>query len=219
MVASIISSTSQSLEGELEQFVELSFPAQGKSLPADHNYGAYSTLSRLIPGLHRDSSVSLLTAPGFPNYQGEISLTKQSCFKIRVPVAKIPLIYPLAGKRVSIGKHEIQLGIPTISMLRPATTLRARIVIIKGYMEPELFLQAAQRQLDQLGILGRLSIPLDHKGLPSRKTIKIKRYTVVGFTTEVADLSTEDSLKLQVYGLGGKRRMGCGVFVSVAGSH
>ncbi|MCA6558614.1 MAG: type I-MYXAN CRISPR-associated protein Cas6/Cmx6, partial [Pseudanabaena sp. M114S2SP2A07QC] len=29
----------------------------------------------------------------------------------------------------------------------------------------------------------------------------------------VSGLSEEDSIKLQIFGLGGKRRMGCGVFV------
>jgi len=210
-------SASQLLEGELELVVELSFPVQGTSLPADHNYGLYAAIVHQIPDFHRHSSISLLTVPGFPNHEGEITLIKQSCFKIRVPLPKIPLVYPLAGKRVTIGKHEIQIGIPEISVLHTAQKLRARIVIIKGYTEPESFLQAAQRQLEQLRIMGQITIPPNHKGQPSRKTIKIKCHTLVGFTTEVADLSLEDSLKLQAYGLGGKRRMGCGVFLPVQG--
>ena len=215
MAVSSISSAFQLSEGELQLFVELRFPVYGKSLPADHGYGAYSAFSNLIPALHQEPDISLLTVPGFPDYRGEITLTKQSCFKIRVPVPKIPLVYPLAGKRVMLGKHEIQLGIPEISVLRSATLLRSRIVVIKGYTEPEDFQKAAQRQLEQIGIIGQVRIPLDYQGLPSRKTIKIKRYTIIGFTTEVTNLSPEDSLKLQVYGLGGKRRMGCGIFVPV----
>jgi len=35
----------------------------------------------------------------------------------------------------------------------------------------------------------------------------------VGYAVRVSGLSDEDSLKLQERGLGGKRRMGCGVFV------
>lgn len=216
MATSRVSSTFRLLEGESDLFVELRLPVYGKSLPADHGYGAYSTFSHLIPALHQEHDVSLLTVPGFPDYKGEITITKQSCFKIRVPVSKIPLVYPLAGKRVSIGKHEIQLGIPEISVLRPALVLRSRIVVIKGYTEPEEFQKAAQRQLEQIGIIGQVTIPLDYKRLPSRKTIKIKQHSIIGFTAEVANLSPEDSVKLQVYGLGGKRRMGCGIFVPIS---
>ena len=216
MSTTTVSSTFPLLEGELDLFVELRFPVYGKSLPADHGYASYSTFSRFIPALHQDSDVSLLTVPGFPDYKGEITITKQSCFKFRVPVSKIPLVYPLAGKRVIIGKHEIQLGIPKISVLQPALVLRSRIVVIKGYTEPEEFHKAAQRQLEQIGIVGQVTIPLDYQGLPSRKTIRIKQYTIIGFTTEVANLNPEDSLKLQASGIGGKRRMGCGIFVPMS---
>lgn len=215
MIASIGFSASQGSSDGLDPCIELSFPVHGKSLPADHNYGLYAALVHHVPELHQQNPLSILTVPGFPNRQGEINLTQYSCFKIRVPVPKIPLVYQLAGKRISIGKHEIQIGIPEASVIRPAKRLRSRIVTIKGYTEADLFLSAAQRQLAQLGISAHLSIPINWEGKPCRKTIKIKQYTVVGFTTEVSSISLEDSLKLQVYGFGGKRRMGCGIFMPV----
>lgn len=215
MVASVGFWASQGSSDGLEPCIELSFPVQGKNLPADHNYGLYAALVHQVPELRQQNPLSILTIPGFPNRQGEINLTQYSCFKIRVPVPKIPLVYQLAGKRISIGKHEIQIGIPEASVIRPAARLRSRIITIKGYTESDSFLSAAQQQLAQLGISGHLSVPFNWEGKPSRKTIKIKKYTVVGFTTEVSNISPEDSLKLQVYGLGGKRRMGCGIFVPV----
>ncbi len=90
--------------------------------------------------------------------------------------------------------------------------MRSRIVTIKGFQEPEPFLEAAKRQLEPLGISGTIAIPLNTEGELDRKAIKIKQYSVVGFGLEVSGLSDEDSIKLQTHGLGGKRRMGCGVF-------
>lgn len=211
MVASIGFSTSRGVS--IEPCIELSFPVLGKSLPADHGYALYAALVHQVPELRQQKPLSILTVPGFPDRQGKINLTQYSCFKIRVPVPKIPLVYQLAGKRISIGKHEIQIGIPQTSVIQPATQLRSRIVTIKGYTEPDLCLEAARRQLNKLGISANLSIELNSKGQPSRKTIKIKRYTIVGFSTVVTQLSPEDSIQLQTYGLGGKRRMGCGIFV------
>ncbi len=46
-----------------------------------------------------------------------------------------------------------------------------------------------------------------------RRTIRIRKAEVVGYALLVEGLSVEDSLRLQQYGLGGRRRMGCGVFV------
>lgn len=206
---------SQILPGVIasEPVVELSFPVRGRSLPADHGYGLYAALVRWRKALHRQSQVQILTIPGIPDRQGKILLTNQSHLRIRVPVSQIPLVYPLAGEKIQIGGHEIQLGIPETYVLRSAATLKARIVTLKGYTEPEPFLAAARRQLDALGIGGELTIPMQRDGQPSRKTLKIKRYKIVGFTTEVAGLSEEDSLQLQQLGLGGRRRMGAGIFV------
>lgn len=128
---------------------------------------------------------------------------------------QVRLVYPLAGKPLRIGKHTIRLEIPEIYLLEPAEKLRSRIVIIQGYQEAESFLAAAQRQLEQLGIQAKAFIIKNHDGSPKRRSIKIKRFTVVGFGLEIINLSNEDSLTLLRYGIGGKRKMGCGVFLPV----
>ncbi|RUT10191.1 type I-MYXAN CRISPR-associated protein Cas6/Cmx6 [Dulcicalothrix desertica PCC 7102] len=215
MKPSVDVSASESAEDDLAPFVELGYQVHGKYLPADHNYGLYAAFVHLVPELRQHDDVSILTIPGIGDKQGKILITEQSYLKIRVPVTKIPLVYQLAGKRFSVGVHEIQIGIPTVSVLKPASKLRARIVTIKGkdYTEKDAFLEAARRQLQNLNISGDISVPLDRQGLPSRKTIKVKRFTIVGFTTEITQLSDEDSVKLQQWGLGGKRHMGCGIFM------
>jgi CRISPR-associated endonuclease/helicase Cas3 len=213
MIASIYIDASQDLKTEREPCLELHFPVTGKCMPADHGYGLYAAFIHLIPELRQETRLSILTISGFRDRQGKIFLTEQSHFKMRVPISKIPLIYQLAGKQVSVGVHQIQIGIPEISVIRPAEIVRARIVTIKGYTEPKSFQLSAQRQLDNLGIKGEVSVSVDREGNPIRKTIKVKQYTIVGFTTEVSGLNEEDSLNLQQCGLGGKRKMGAGYFL------
>jgi CRISPR-associated endonuclease/helicase Cas3 len=203
----------QSGSSPIALFVNLSFSVQGQALPADHGYGLLAALSRLCPAVHQQDEIQILTIPGIPDRKGKITLTDRSRLLIRLPITKIPLVYAIAGKRLLIGKHPIQIGIPNVEPLQPKPKLRSRIVTIKGYTEPEPFLGAVQRRLDALEVFGQLHIPLNLDKTPKRKTIKIQRYTVVGFTTEISNLSDEDSLKLQQWGLGGKRRIGCGVFL------
>lgn len=193
-------------------YVELCFSIIGKTLPADHGYGLYSAIAHCQEELHNLAGVSIQTIQGMPDKQGIIHLSDRSKLRIRLPGDKVPLVYPLAGKQLTIGKHSIRLGIPQIFVLQPAARLRSRIVIIKGFQEAETFLVAAKRQLDDLQIQGNLIIPLNEEGEFSRKAIKIKTFSVVGFSLEVTDLSDEDSIKLQALGLGGKHRMGCGIF-------
>jgi CRISPR-associated protein Cas6 len=200
---------------ELQTHVELSFSIIGQSLPADHGYGLYSAIAHLCPQVHDQEGLSILTIWGIPDRKGKIFLTERSHLRIRLPYECLPTIYHLAGKQLSIGSHSIRLGIPQIFTLRPAERLRARIVTIKNHQEPESFLAAAKLQLEALGVVGEAIVPLDAEGKSDRKTIKIKTYSVVGFGLEVSGLSEEDSIKLQILGLGGKRRMGCGVFTAV----
>jgi CRISPR-associated protein Cas6 len=205
--------TEISKELENQVYIELSFSIIGQSLPADHGYGLYSAIAHLAPQVHEREGLSIMTIAGIPDRQGKIFLTERSHLRIRLPYDCMPMVYHLAGKQLSVGSHSIRLGIPQIFMLRPADKLRARIVTIKNHQEPESFLAAAKLQLANLGIVGAAIVPLDVEGKPDRKMIKIKTYSVVGFGLEVSGLSEEDSIKLQISGLGGKHRMGCGLFV------
>ncbi len=123
------------------------------------------------------------------------------------------MVYPLANQQLAIGKHQIRLGIPEITFLTPYKELYSRITVIKGYQDVTTFLQAAQRQLDKLGIDGRPRVAVRQDGSFKRKTIKIGRYMITGFGLEIENLSEGDSIKLQTYGLGGKQKMGCGIFL------
>lgn len=196
----------------LQTYVDLTFPVIGQELPADHGYGLYAALVHANDALHGQDWLAVQTIRGLRDGQGRVRLSPHAKLRIRLPVERIPLIYPLAGRELTIGIHTLRLGIPEIRPLAPCAALRARLVAIKGFAEPEAFLEAAARQLAALEINGRPELLTAPDGTPARKTIKIKRFTVVGFGLRVAELSDADSIKLQIHGLGGKRRMGCGVF-------
>ncbi len=196
-------------------YVDLSFSVMGKSLPIDHGYGLFAALAHWKQELHHLESMSITAITGIPTEQGMMQLTDRSRLLIRLPVDKVPVVYPLAGKSLIIGKHKIRFGIPEMDFLQPAQRLRSHLVIITGYQEPESFIAAAQRQLEQRCIQGNLRILTKADGTPKRKTIKVKQSTKVGFGLDVTRLSDEDSLTLQRQGIGGKHKMGCGVFVPV----
>jgi CRISPR-associated protein Cas6 len=215
LTATLIQTHSIKALNPLLPYVDLCFTVIGQTLPVDHGYGCYAALNHLQSKLHYLDNISIQTISGIPDKHGSLHLNNHSRLRIRLPADQVPLVYPFGGKSLTIGKHTIRLGIPEISLLQPEEKLRSRIVVITGYEQPEAFLAAAQRQLKQLGIQGTVSIPANGNGNPKRRTVKIKRYTVVGFSLEVTALSDEDSLILQIYGIGGKQKMGCGVFVPV----
>ena len=71
---------------------------------------------------------------------------------------------------------------------------------------------AARKQIEELNIQADINLIAKKDGTPKRKTIRVKQ-TLVGFGIEADKLSQSDSIILQEQGLGGKQKMGCGVFV------
>jgi CRISPR-associated protein Cas6 len=190
-------------------FVELKFPISGTTLPSDHGYGLYGAISRIIPEAHSANWLAIETIPGAAHGDGVTQLDPQARFKIRIPQDHVPLMLKLVGKRLEVDGHAIRLGAPQIYLLKPATTLYARIVTIKGFTEPEPFLDAVCRKLDEVGVKGEPVVG-------PRRVVRIGNHTVVGFALAVHDLTDEGSIILQEHGIGGRRRIGCGIFSPIS---
>jgi CRISPR-associated protein Cas6 len=203
--------------------IDLLFPVVGSRLPTDHCYMLYGAMSRLLPCLH-DGNVAFAMAPITGQYVGHGLLQldpMRSRLRLRLSAADVPRVLPLAGKGITVMRHRIRLGVPQIQTLEPAPALYARTVAIKNSTEVGTFLQTARRQLDEIGVGGSLRVP-EHIGRngsvePQRRVLRIKGVRIVGFALLVEELTPEESLRLQELGLGGRRRVGCGVFVPAGG--
>ena len=198
--------------------VDLVFPLGGKLLPLDNGYLVYSALSRICPTLHELKNISIHPIAGIPQSNKQLRLTSRSKLQIRIQIEHIPLVYEfLAGQTFNIGQDQFYIGIPEYKQLTPCSVLYSRLVIIRRCFEPQVFLEAAQRQLEDLGIKGSIDILKKKNGqLQCRQLVmrkEIGTFPIRGYGVEVKDLSEEDSLKLQQHGIGGKKKMMCGVFV------
>lgn len=187
-------------------YVDLAFVLAGTRLPVDHGYALYSAVSRIVPGVHGARDVAIHPTRGRYGGDGMLSLTRASRLIVRVPDVEIHTYLPLTGNMLEVDDCSLRVGSPEVRTLRPAATLFARLVTIKGFMEPEPFSQAAWRQLERLGVTGDL-----HVG--ERRVFRVKDKQVVGFAVLVSGLDAEESIHLQESGIGGRRHMGCGVFV------
>ncbi|MBM4042907.1 MAG: type I-MYXAN CRISPR-associated protein Cas6/Cmx6, partial [Planctomycetes bacterium] len=184
-------------------------------------------ISRIIPAVHGDDTIAV--HPIIGRYIGDrmLALTEGSRLVFRLDSDRIAEILPLAGKQLDLDGHTVRVGVPATRALRPAARLRSRLVVIKGFLEPEPFLEAVKRQLADLGIQGTPGL-LKRRGDTSlegrshatpdrspfvRRTLRIRDKQVVGYAVEVVGLDASDSIALQERGLGGRRRFGCGVFV------
>lgn len=211
---------------EKMKVIDLSFNITGQQIPSDHGYSLYSSISRVLPHLHGCGEIGIHPISGIPVGNRLISLTPKSRLVFRVDDEKIREILPIAGKTLDLDGYKITVGVSSTTLLIPYPRLYSRMVIIKGFMEPEPFLEAAARQLTELAIKGKAALVPQpeiaeanrdrESGSHSpflRRTISIHGKQVVGFALTVSELSAEESLTLQEKGVGGRRRFGCGIFI------
>jgi len=200
--------------------IDLAFSITGTA-PRDHGYALYGALSRLVERLHEDPRVGVHPIRGARAEPGRLTLTERSRLRLRLPSEDLASYLGLAGKALDLESHRIRVGVPRVEPLIPASALMSRLVTIKGAVEPNSFAAMARSQLDDLGIAGELSfVPATREpwvGQPLRRVLRIKDRQVIGYAVYVEYLTAEESLRLQEHGLGGRRRMGCGVFVPIVG--
>lgn len=189
----------------------LAYPVFGSKVEVDHGYQLYAALSQVCPEVHEAPDLGVFPLRGYYVGNGLLSIVSQTTLRIIAPPEACGYLYRLAGKRLVIGEYPIRLGIPTLRPIKPHSFLRARCVTIKGFVDEDPFLEALGRKVVEL------EISSGNFHVRRRRTFRVKQRQIVGFDVVVSNLNEYDSVRLQLRGLGGRRKMGCGLFVPVAG--
>ena len=196
------------------QVVDLAFRLQGTELLIDHGYLLFATISKRLTALHESSGWGVHPVRGISLGNGTLALSDHSRLVLRLPTGAIALAIPLAGKRLDVGGRTCQVGVPEIRPLRPAAHLFSRFVTIKGFEDaPDEFAEACKRQLEAINVR---DVQVEVK---KRRVMDVKGYTIVGYSVRLSGLGDGDSVLIQENGLGGKRKMGAGVFVPIRPKH
>ncbi len=192
-----------------DPLVDLSFNISGtQPLWSDHGYSLYGAISRVLPQAHQPNEAGILPISGQLVGDRKMQLTKFSRLTLRVASTDIASWLALAGKTLEIGGAKIQVGVPEIRGLVPATALRSRLVTTKNCQDQTRFEAELNRQLKALGVSDEVIVTI-----VKRRTVRIHDKEVVGYEIVLECLSAEESIAIQTSGLGGRRHMGCGIFV------
>mgnify|MGYP001231027144 CR=1 FL=1 len=208
-----------------KQVVELHFPFTADMLPSDHGYQLYSAICNRIKEAHAAEWLGIHSIQGRRIDKGVIKPGRFSKLRLRLPLDKVPTMYALAGSSIAVGEHHLRCGVPELHMLSASENLRARLVIIKvkgsegSSAECESFLEAAEKQVMALSSSASVKLEPDFNGTYARRVLKIKDSVLTGYGLVVTNLREEESIKLQEKGIGGRRRMGCGLFVPIQGEN
>jgi CRISPR-associated protein Cas6 len=203
--------------------VDLAFSVRGNTVPSDHGYSLYAALSRELPAIHGAKWLGIHPLSGTPVDDVTLRLRDKGQLQLRLPVERIADVLPLAGKALAVAGQRVVLGTPHVFALEPAASLDARLVIIKLTEPPHRHNELLDREsLDTGAFLQRYLEELKRQlttleiaatpELCGRGRITVSGKCLVGYSVRVSGRSAAQSLRLQEAGLGGKRRMGCGMF-------
>lgn len=213
--------------------VDVSFPIQGSEIHLDHGYALFAAVSRLVPQIHEQPTWGIHPIRGAAIERGRLTLTQHSHINIRLPDVHIAAVLPLAGQRIEIDGDSVTCGIPKIWPLRPTSSLQSKIVVVASVVDvkaPEndqrgQIASSMRRKLAHLPLEmdpDRLQLNIGRRHIvrigakrskPRGAETVFDRDIVVGFQVILEGLDATASLVVQSHGLGGRRHIGCGIFV------
>jgi CRISPR-associated protein Cas6 len=205
-------------------FLEIQFSLRGKTLPADHGYALYSAIKNIdleelkTSDNNFNQTILISSISGIPDKKGVIYLNQESRFRLRCPAEEATKWYRyLQNQVLDLRGHLIRLIKPQLTIPQASKIVKSRLVTFKledwnSNSAPTYFLQSCQKALSDLEIKGTPFIDSNEEGDLALRALKIKGRNCLGYGVVVENLNDNDSLKLQCYGLGGRKHFGCGWF-------
>lgn len=208
-------------EDETEKFfqvpdavVDVLFSIDCKRLPVDHAYSLSTALKDALPWLEQDPGVGIHrvhvagSQNGWERPDQYLMPSRRTKLTIRVPKARMDeLLEDLHGRTLDVAGCALKVGQGRIRPLSKQTTIFARYLTTLPDDSEEAFLTATAVQLRKADIRVR-------KALCGKNThLSTPGGTIHTRSLMLANLSAEESVRLQQVGLGPYRDMGCGIFI------
>lgn len=197
--------------------LDLSFEMHCPHLPVDHAYALSQAIQQILPWFTQLPLTGLHLIHGAASSHGWqrptepdslLHLSKRTKLTLRLPNSHLSqTVQALTGQTLEVSGHYLMLGHSHVKPLHTFPVLLARHVIADDRQSEQEFLQTIAEELHNLEIGCRKAL--------CGKTAYFKLPTGQLFTRSlmIADLPPEESLTLQVQGVGKGRHLGCGLFL------
>lgn len=201
-----------------DEVQDVIFELKGKVVPVDHAYALSRELSKYLPWFETDPNSGLhhifIAASGNgwerpdAEEQGTMYISRRTKLILRMPKERIAeAVQALDGVELDVDGHPLILGKAKTKPLSTLTTLFARYVIADSPDDEEVFTEHVVAQLRERDIRVR-KLLCGKSGVLKTPDGDIQARSVM-----LADLDVEESVRLQQYGLGPGRHLGCGLFI------
>jgi CRISPR-associated protein Cas6 len=192
---------------ELEEsaVVDIQFELQAHRVPKDHGLLLLRELSRLLPWLETEELAAVHPIHGADTGDGFLLLNKRAKMVLRVPRQRIDDALVLRGATLHIGDQVLTVGRARIKNLSPYTPLFAHCVTTGSDTEED-FAADIIRMLSEMHISSKFICG-------RRQILTTAEGRVSGYSLMLHGLPLEESMRVQEQGIGGHRKIGCGIFI------
>ncbi len=199
---------------EMSKMIDVAFKINCKTLPYDHAFSLSNEILKYLPWLKGNKLTGIQTLHGPESGNGwtraeneEIFLSKRTRLILRIPKSEYDKTCKLEGETLKVLGNDIKIGKASKKPFLTVRDLICRFVLTDDDLNESDFLKYVAKEFES------------HE-IHLRKAIcgKTKSFTINGdqkFTRSlmIADLSKENSIKLQDVGVGIGRIFGCGIFL------
>lgn len=185
--------------------LDVVFPLDGQTLPRDHAQALQLALCAQWPWLNTDALAGVHPIRLVTGNDDPALLSRRTRLLLRVSAQRANELMALAGLDFDVAGHRLRLGAPHLRELQPHATLYAYKVAATSADELTL-MAAVDRELAVLGIAGE-------RVCGKRQHMRVSGRAVDTFSLMLHALPPDQSLRLQQYGVGANRLLGCGIFV------
>lgn len=197
-----------------DDVVDLAFSIACRALPVDHAQALYTALAGVLPWLSDEAGAGIHTIHGADSGNGwerpedVLMLSRRTKLVLRLPKARVEAARALSGQSINVAGHAMAIGEAQPRLLSKSGTLYARYVSIEAPGDEEVFLHTCVAELREQGIRAKKFL------CGKTTTLHTDAGPLETRSLMVADLSLEDSVRLQEHGVGAHRHLGCGLFIA-----
>lgn len=200
-----------------DDIVDLSFAIKCKCLPLEHMQALSESLYSALPWLKDEKLAGIHPIYGAesgngwerPNDPNELLyFSRRQKMTLRLPKERLDAAENLVGQTLKVAGYDLEVGKSAIKKLSDLPTAFCRSIMIDSRMDEDDFLQWAFDELKLLNIPVRKMMAGKERvvNLPDNNERIIR-------SLMVAEMEQAESIRLQQYGLGDGRKVGCGLFM------
>ncbi|MGB0126748.1 MAG: type I-MYXAN CRISPR-associated protein Cas6/Cmx6 [Rhodocyclaceae bacterium] len=186
------------------EVVDLAFGVKGEAIAADCAERLQRSVLGVLSWMEHEPGAGIHPLRGTSGGGDRRLLSQRAQLVLRLPLARVGAARALSGLRFDLD-GEIELGASAVRPLAPYHVVYSRFVST-GDEDECAFLAAVEGAATMAGIDCKLIAGKPREGIDGQQ-----RYR--GFSLMLHGLSPGHSLMVQSLGIGGRRLLGCGVFV------